>query len=70
MNDRKEDLVKKECFRAATLIYSSLLKERRALRFDSGSAPAEIYMISMALFKDGKKRYWATPKGEKEDEKT
>ena len=60
MNDRKEQFVKKECFRAATLMYSALLKERSAVRFDMAKAPDEIYKIAMALFNDGKKRYWAT----------
>tara|TARA_R100000306_G_C4324072_1_gene116696 strand:+ start:184 stop:438 length:255 start_codon:yes stop_codon:yes gene_type:complete len=60
MNDKKEEFVKKECFRAAALLYGSLLKERRALRFDMAKAPDEIYKIAMALFNDGKKRYWAT----------
>ena len=60
MNDRKEQVIKKECFRAASILYASLLRERRALRFDSKSAPQEIYNIAMILFNDGKKRYWAT----------
>ncbi len=60
MNDRKEEWVKKQCFKGAVTIYTQLLKERRATRFDIGIAPAEIYRIAMVLFKDGKSRYWAS----------
>ena len=65
MNEIKETQVKRECFRAAAELYATILQNRGATRFEMATVPNEIYALALALYKDGKKRYWASGQEEK-----
>jgi len=62
MNEIKETQVKRECFRVAGELMASILQIRGATRIDFDTTSDEIYHLALALYKDGKSRYWASNK--------
>jgi hypothetical protein len=60
VNDRKEDKIKSECFRAALELQSTLLKNRCAKSLDVKQTICDVYELAIKFYMDGRDRYWKT----------
>ncbi len=61
MNPFKEDKVKANCFKNASIIFAATIEPGEGISFTEQNA-STIYSIAISLFNNGKDRYWKSMK--------